>query len=161
MNVYWVVIMWFLWRFYHTNHTIVRYSSNQTVKSRINQLHPQWYYGDLWVNCFWLILFFWYFWLIFFWRTLVLFVAPLIPRFGLLVMSPLGFKAREGSHIRNWQRFMYYVFPEIHLWCNTCWPVGFWLILISLLQGPVYTERQFQCFDVSSNIVSIKFVYIS
>ena len=66
MNVYWVVIMWFLWRFYHTNHTIVRYSSNQTVKSRINQLHPQWYYGDLWVNCFWLILFFfdtfgWYF----------------------------------------------------------------------------------------------------
>ena len=30
----------------------------------------------------------------FFWRTQVIFVGPLIPRFGLLVMSVLGFKAR-------------------------------------------------------------------
>ena len=31
---------------------------------------------------------------------LVLFVEPLIPCFGLLVTSPLGFKARVGSLIR-------------------------------------------------------------
>ena len=35
------------------------------------------------------------------------------PYFGLLVMSPLGFKARVSA-----------LFPEIHLWFNTCWPLG-------------------------------------
>ena len=38
------------------------------------------------------------------WWTHVLFVRPLIPQFGFLVMSPLGFKARVGSIIHTWQR---------------------------------------------------------
>ena len=38
------------------------------------------------------------------------------PCFGLLVMSPLGFKARVGSLIWAWWRHMCYMFPEIHLW---------------------------------------------
>ena len=46
------------------------------------------------------------------------------PRFVLLVMSPLGFKARVGSLIRTWQRQMWYMFPEIHLWCDTCRTLG-------------------------------------
>ena len=46
------------------------------------------------------------------------------PCFGLLVTSSLGFKARVGSLIHVWQRHMYYMFPEIHLWCDTCWPLG-------------------------------------
>ena len=36
-------------------------------------------------------------------RTQFLFVWPLIPLFGLLVTSPLGFKARVGSLIHTWQ----------------------------------------------------------
>ena len=39
--------------------------------------------------------------------------------FGLLVTSPLGFKARLGSLIRTLWRRMWCTFPEIHLWCNT------------------------------------------
>ena len=46
------------------------------------------------------------------------------PCFGLLVISPLGFKARVGNLIRAWWRRMHYTFPEIHLWCDTCWPLG-------------------------------------
>ena len=46
------------------------------------------------------------------------------PSFGLLVMSPLGFKARVGSFIHTWQRCMCYVCPEIHLCCDTCQPLG-------------------------------------
>ena len=51
---------------------------------------------------------------------LVLFVGPLKPFFGLLVMSPLGFKAKVGSLIHIWCRCMCYIFNEIHLWCDTC-----------------------------------------
>ena len=39
-------------------------------------------------------------------------------------MSTLGFKARVGSLIHTWWRCMCYMFPEIHLWCDTCWPIG-------------------------------------
>ena len=46
------------------------------------------------------------------------------PCFGLLVMSPLGFKARVSRHIHPWQRCMCYTFPKIHLWCDICWPLG-------------------------------------
>ena len=46
------------------------------------------------------------------------------PCFGLLVTSPLGFKVRVSSLICPWQRHMCYTFPEIHLWCDTCWPLG-------------------------------------
>ena len=38
--------------------------------------------------------------------------------FGLLVTSPLGFKARVAA------LFAFGKFPEIHLWCDTCWPLG-------------------------------------
>ena len=41
------------------------------------------------------------------------------PCFGLLVTSPLGFKARVGSLTCGC-----YTFPEIHLWCYTNWPLG-------------------------------------
>ena len=44
------------------------------------------------------------------------------PCFGLLVMSPLGFKARVGSLICTWWRCT--CFPEIHLWFDTCQPLG-------------------------------------
>ena len=46
------------------------------------------------------------------------------PRFGLLVTSPLSFKARVGSLNSTWWRHMCYMFPEIYLWCNTCSPPG-------------------------------------
>ena len=39
-------------------------------------------------------------------------------------MSPLGFKARMGSPIRTWWKCTCYTFPEIHLWCDICWPLG-------------------------------------
>ena len=46
------------------------------------------------------------------------------PCFGLLVTSPLGFKARVGSLIQAVRRHTYNMFPEIHLWCDTCQPLG-------------------------------------
>ena len=46
------------------------------------------------------------------------------PHFGLLVMSPQCFKDIVGSLIRTWWRCMHYMFPEIHLWCNTSQPFG-------------------------------------
>ena len=50
-------------------------------------------------------------------------MGPLIPFFRLLVMSVLGFKARQGSLICTWQRCTCYTFRGIYLWCNTCWPL--------------------------------------
>ena len=41
------------------------------------------------------------------------------PCFGFLVASPLGFKAGVGSALFN-----VCTFPEIHLWCYTCRPLG-------------------------------------
>ena len=62
-----------------------------------------------------------YIWFLFkFWRAYILFVGPLIPCFGLLVISPLGFKARLGNLIHTWQRHTCYMFLEIDLWCKTC-----------------------------------------
>ena len=46
------------------------------------------------------------------------------PFFWLLVMSPLGFKARVGSIIHPWWRCTCYTFAEVHLWCNTLSPLG-------------------------------------
>ena len=40
-------------------------------------------------------------------------------RFGLLAISPLGFKARVGSLIRTLQRHTWYTFLDIHFWCVT------------------------------------------
>ena len=41
-----------------------------------------------------------------------IFLGHWYPCFGLLVMSPLGFKARMGSLIHTWQRCMSYTFPD-------------------------------------------------
>ena len=54
------------------------------------------------------------------------------PCSGLLVTSHLGFKARVGSLICTWWRGTFYTFPEIHLWCNTCWPLGSWANLFHI-----------------------------
>ena len=47
--------------------------------------------------CFLSCIVYFFFFFFNFWRTHVLFVGPLIPLFGLLVMSALGFKARVDS----------------------------------------------------------------
>ena len=39
-------------------------------------------------------------------------MGPLIPLFGLLVTSPLGFKVRVGSLIHAWKRCACYTIPE-------------------------------------------------
>ena len=58
------------------------------------------------------------------------------PSFGLLVMPPLGFKARVGSLSCTWQRRTFYTFTEIHLWCDTCQPLcgqhGNWAIFFHI-----------------------------
>ena len=43
---------------------------------------------------------------------------------GLVAMSPLGLKARVGSLIHNRHRHMWCMYPQIHHWCNTCWPLS-------------------------------------
>ena len=58
-----------------------------------------------------------------FWRTFVLLWGYWYPCFELLVTFHLGFKVRVGSLIRIWQRCMWCMFIEIHLWCDTCWPL--------------------------------------
>ena len=56
-----------------------------------------------------------------FWRTWVLFGGGhWYPYFGLLVTSPLGFKARVDLSLVCFVACMQWI-PEIHLWCNTCW----------------------------------------
>ena len=42
-----------------------------------------------------------------------------------MVTSPPGFKVRMGSLIHTWWRHMCYMFPESHIWCNTCQPLPF------------------------------------
>ena len=56
----------------------------------------------------------------------------------LLVMSPLGFKTRVGRLIRTWQRCMWCMIPEIHLWCDTCWPLDG----RSLFSACMFQQRQ-------------------
>ena len=64
-----------------------------------------------------------FFFLLNFYLTHVHFWGHWYPCFGLLVTSPLGFKARVGSLIHTWQRQKCYMFTEIHLWCDTyCQP---------------------------------------
>ena len=47
------------------------------------------------------------------------------PWFGLLVMSPLGFKARLGSFLQHLRRGnTWWMFTEVHLWTDTCWPLN-------------------------------------
>ena len=46
------------------------------------------------------------------------------PCFGLMVTSPLSFKARDGSLIHTWQRHMCCMFTGIHLWWDTYWLLG-------------------------------------
>ena len=46
------------------------------------------------------------------------------PCFELLVTSPLCFKARVSSLICIWLRHTCYMLPVIHLWFDTCWPLG-------------------------------------
>ena len=61
-----------------------------------------------------------------FWRTWVLFVGPLIPLFWTSGDVSSGFQSQSGqpfSHF-TWQWNMCNRFPEIHPWCDTCWPLG-------------------------------------
>ena len=51
-------------------------------------------------------------------------MGPLIILFWTSSDVSSGFKAREGSLINTWWRHTYYTFPEIHLWCDTYWPLG-------------------------------------
>ena len=71
-----------------------------------------------------------------YWRTLVLLWGHWYPCFGLLVTSPLGFKAIVGSLIHTWQRHTCYTFSETHLWCDTYWPPdsqhGSWAVLFHI-----------------------------
>ena len=42
------------------------------------------------------------------------------PWFGLLMTSPLGFKARVDPSLACFTACVPWI-PEIHLWCDTCW----------------------------------------
>ena len=74
------------------------------------------------------------------------------PWFGLLVISPLGFKARVCSLIHAWWRCTCYTSLDIHIWCITtsmaakpfssmylqCWPQRSWQVsLIRIITGRV------------------------
>ena len=59
------------------------------------------------------------------------------PYSGLLVMSPLGFKARVGSLIHTWQRYMCYMFPLVPLvWYlpTSLWPAFYVVLVYSTLE---------------------------
>ena len=57
--------------------------------------------------------------------------------FGLLAMSPLGFKARVDPSLVCFVACMQWI-PDIHLWCDTCWLYrgqhGSWAFSIHKLQ---------------------------
>ena len=72
------------------------------------------------VTCGWCA-FYWNAFLFFleFWGKSVLFMSHWYPCFGLLVTSPLGFKARVDPLFVTCAQWI----PQIHLWCDTCWPL--------------------------------------
>ena len=45
------------------------------------------------------------------------------PVLSYLVMSSLGFKARVDPSLVCFDTCVQFI-PEIHLWCDTCWPLG-------------------------------------
>ena len=59
----------------------------------------------------------------FFWKTPVFFVGAIIPRFGLLLTSALGFEARVDPSLVYLVTCVQWI-SQIHLWCETCWPLG-------------------------------------
>ena len=70
-----------------------------------------------------------------FWRTSVLFVGSLIPLLWLQVTP--GFQSKDKvPHLR-----VAYVqqIPEIHLWCNNCWPLVFLVLIQHIPDGFRYT----------------------
>ena len=44
------------------------------------------------------------------------------PRFGFLVMSAMGFKARVDASLMCFLTYVQWI-PQIHLWWDTCWPL--------------------------------------
>ena len=60
---------------------------------------------------------------LFFWRTPVLFVEPLLPLFWTSVTYALSFKARVDLFFACFVTCMQWI-AHIHLWCATCWPLG-------------------------------------
>ena len=56
--------------------------------------------------------------------------------FVLLVTSSISFKTRVGRLIHTWWIHMCYLFPEIHLWCDTCWPLAGQHCSFSTYLGP-------------------------
>ena len=80
------------------------------------------------------------------------------PCFELLVMSPLGFKARVGSLIQAWWRRTSYTFPEIYLWCDTCWPLGGQHGSRAVSSKPVVCQKYRNCIvQVSWEIETCRF----
>ena len=69
------------------------------------------------------------------------FVGPLIHLLGTSGGISSGFQSQSGSLILTWWRYMWCMFSQIHLWCDTCWPLGGqhggqhggWAILIPIL----------------------------
>ena len=75
-------------------------------------------------------------------------------------------------NIRTWKRRICYMFPEIHLWCDTCWPLvgqqSTWVILLyihmsrhrwSSKPGPIECENRgvLVLLKWDKNILSFRF----
>ena len=52
------------------------------------------------------------------------FMGPLIPLFWTSGDISSGFQSQSGQPYSSLQRLTCYTFPEIHLWCDTCRPLG-------------------------------------
>ena len=51
-------------------------------------------------------------------------MGPLNPLFWTSCDIFPWFQSQWGSLIHTWWKHMCYTFHEIHLWCNTCWPLS-------------------------------------
>ena len=71
------------------------------------------------------------------------FVRSLMPYFRRLVTSALGFKGRVDLSLASFLTCMQWI-PQIHLWCNTCWPLsgqhGSWFFFIHVLADYISTS---------------------
>ena len=83
---------------------------------------------------------------IFWGRTWLLFVSPLIPLYWTSGDISTGFQSQIGQPYSHWWRLSYYTFPEINLWCDTCQLLrsqhGSWAISSTHLWGIGGTQNQ-------------------
>ena len=83
------------------------------------------------------------------WRTSVLLLGPLIPLFWTSGYISSGFQSQSGQPYS--QRHTWCTFLDIHLWWNTCWPLGCTMAAEPYLWRSIGLAQEQNLFELSLN----------